>query len=64
MFYQRSLAAYHLMQEDLFTDVILDIQAPYFSRRRPYKDAGDGAEAYCERNWQLRDDYKLSQAKP
>lgn len=60
---QRSLAAYYTMQEDRLTNVALDIQAPYFSRRRSYKDAGDGSEAYSERNGQLRDNHELSQAK-
>jgi hypothetical protein len=60
---KRSLAAYHTMQEDRLTDVIPDIQAPYFSRRRSHKDAGDGAEAYGEMYRELRDNYKLSQEK-
>jgi hypothetical protein len=63
MLYQHSLTACHTLPEDYLTDVTLDIQAPYFSRRRSYKDAGDGAEAYCKRNGQLRDNHKLSQAK-
>src|SRR5450755_1382706 len=58
-----SSAAYHTVQKDRLTDVTLDIQAPYLSRRRSYKDARDGAEAYRERNRQLRDNHELSQAK-